>query len=70
MRVALVKNLDAGGIYVVPEEMDKEGVRITAVFVDGNKLPDTNYVSYGPRKVDLKLNMPTNTKVEAEVDEL
>lgn len=70
MRVELVKNLDAGGIYVVPSDMDHEGVRITAVFVDGNSVPSSNYTSYGPREVDLRLNIPADTKVEAEVDEL
>ena len=67
MRITLVKNLDAGGIFIVPSEYNREGVRIESVYVDGNKVPDQNYIKYGPRQVDLKLNINSDVVVEADV---
>lgn len=68
-RIALVR-IDDSNCFAVPVEQDKEGVRITGVYIDENRLTESSYVNYGPRKIGVNIRVPEDTVVEAEIEEL
>lgn len=69
MKIELLR-VDDSGCFEVPTVYDTNGVRINEVVIDDNTLPKGAYVLIGPRKVDITLTVPKETKVYAEIEML
>jgi hypothetical protein len=62
--------IDESGCFEIPTEYDVNGIRINDIIIDENTLPKGQYVLVGPRKVDITLPIPKETKVFAEIEHL
>ena len=56
--------------YGVPEIIDREGYRISKVFIDGNNVPENQLVRIGPRIIRFGFPLKPDIEVEATIDEI
>lgn len=69
MRVEMLRVGDSG-CFELPSEYNVNGVRINNIVIDNNILPPSTHVFVNPRKVTIKLIIPKDIKVYADIVQL